>query len=97
MVVQCRQTKLGDAGSSGFVLEYREMECSPLDEAKAFIKANCRVIGEGVKEWAFAALQDVMDDCRHQDASVAATTGIGVGANRADLDESWEAHALTRH
>ena len=73
------------------------MEGSPLDEAKAFIEANRGVIGEGMKEWTSAALHDVMHDCRHENASVAATTSVGMSAHRADLDESWETHALTRH
>lgn len=73
------------------------MEGSPLDEAKAFIKANSGVVGERMKEWASAVLQDVMHDSRHENASVAATTSVGMSAHRADLDESWETHALTRH
>src|ERR1700733_4414181 len=92
-----RRSKLLDE-FSGFVLENGQMKVSPMRESERFINANrCVIIRERMQKRGVAVLLDLVHDSRHQRASVAASARIGMGADGADFDESWNTHALAGH
>ena len=74
------------------------MERATHGEAEGPIDADGLVVGgEDVEDWRFFAGTNFAHDDGDERAGIAAATGLGMGANAADLNEARQVEPLTGH